>query len=320
MIIFFYGEDVFRAKEKISEIKNKFLQKIKSGSIPIIIDYEEEKKDLFNFLRTGNLFSEKSLLIVKNLLTKTTPKEQLEIIKNFQKKKTLHEDKNIVIVFWEKKSFKKNETKLFSYLLKNSKSEKFEKLNNLKLLNWIILRFKKYNPHIILNKKNLEKLIAHAGDDLFQLENEIQKLSNYCEKGTLSEKDIEILVKSKIHTDIFKTIDALAQKDKKNALFFLHHHLNQNENPLYLFSMYAYQFRNLFKIGEYYWQGQKNIEQIAKQTKLHPFVIKKCLIQLRNFNFEKLKAIYSEIQKIDWKIKNNQIDAKMALDKFVVGL
>jgi len=40
---------------------------------------------------------------------------------------------------------------------------------------------------------------------------------------------------AQFENDIFKTIDALASKDKKLALFLLHKHLDNGDNALYFF-------------------------------------------------------------------------------------
>ena len=103
-------------------------------------------------------------------------------------------------------------------------------------------------------------------------------------------EDVDLLVKSKIDTDIFKTVDALARGDKKTALKMLHDHLESGEDPFYLLSMYFYQFRNLGK-SESRWPKKICLSaEIASRLKMHPFVARKSLDQARNFSWEKLKV------------------------------
>jgi DNA polymerase III delta subunit len=84
--------------------------------------------------------------------------------------------------------------------------------------------------------------------------------------------------------------------------------------------MYVYQFRNLLKIGEFYWQGRRNQHEISKVAKLHPFVVQKTLGQLKNFTEQKLLRIYKKLQELDLKAKTGKIDINLALDKFVVEI
>lgn len=319
MIIFLYGEDSFRSGEKLVEIKNKFLEKTSSGSIPSVVDYEDPvRKDFFESAGSSGLFSEKSLIIVKNMLAETKKEEQEKILEQFKEKKYLADDKNTVLVFWEKNSPKKS--KLLEYLLKNSKNQKLEKLNGIKFTNWIIERLKKYNHGAAMGRVALEKLMAYAGEDMFKLDNEIKKLASFKEEGEIGAEDIELLVKANVDANIFQTIEALSSGNKKTALKLLHNQIAKGEDPFYIFSMYVYQFRNLLKIADFFQKGINDRYIIAKETKLHPFVVQKGLAQLRNFDFERLKNIYGRLQIIDTKIKTGKIDIKLALDKFVAEM
>jgi DNA polymerase-3 subunit delta len=142
--------------------------------------------------------------------------------------------------------------------------------------------------------------------------NEINKLSNYRLGSTVKKEDIELLVKPNIETDIFKTIDALASKNKKLALSLIHKHLDGGDNSLYLLSMIAYQFRNLLSIKEL--QSTQPYGMIAKKSGLHPFVVQKSFYLCNQFSFEKLKKIYQKIFQIDSDIKTGKIEGETALD------
>ena len=84
--------------------------------------------------------------------------------------------------------------------------------------------------------------------------------------------------------------------------------------------MYAYQFRNLLKIGEYYWKGVSNNLDISKKTGIHPFVVQKTLPQLRGFTPSRLKELFCHLQKIDLESKTGKLNINLALDKFLVEL
>ncbi|MCD6149601.1 DNA polymerase III subunit delta [bacterium] len=355
MLLFLYGEDSFRSGEKLAGIKNKFLQKDKIGSGLSIVDFEEngEEANLPEIAGARGLFSVKRLVIAKNLILSGTAGNQSEAL-NFleSNKKNLQASQDLVLVFWEKGLPRKN-NKLFKFLLANSKSQNFEKLSGGKLSAWILKRVQSLGGKISLPALN--KLAAYVGSDLFQMDNEIEKLVNYVspsekglsageakvesgeKNGIITETDIDLLVKSKIKANIFETIDALASKDKKKALELLHNQLEKGDDPFYIFSMYVYQFRNLLKIGGFfaqgaapaggqgsasgrYFQGNTNQYEIAKLAKLHPFVAQKGIAQLRGFTLAQLKKIYKKLGEIDFQIKTGKVDIILALDKFVVGI
>jgi DNA polymerase-3 subunit delta len=223
------------------------------------------------------------------------------------------------LVFWEGEKLKKS-GQLYNLLRKIAKRQEFELLEGAKLKNWVIGEIKKTGrENVSLSPAVIDKLIVFVGNDLNLLSREIEKLAVYKNKGEITEKDIELLVKSKIDTDIFKTVDALARGDKKTALKLLHGHLNSGEDPFYLLSMYFYQFRNLVKLKPL---AEKNMPQseIASKLKMHPFVVRKSVDQVRNFSWKKLKFLYEALCETDFESKTGKTDIELALDKFIAGV
>lgn len=322
MIIFLYGEDDFRSLEKLNEIKEKFLQTNASGSNLSVIDFDEKQPqlNLGEIAGTGGLFFAKRLIIIKNAATGSGTEKSSEILELLKNKKRIVQSKDVILVFWEKGIPAKNNA-LFRFLEKMSdKKQLFEKLQGAKLVRWTISQIKKNGGQEELSLPNLNKLIAYAGDDLFQLDNEIKKLVNFKGGEKIGAEDIDLLVKAKISANIFAAIEALSENDKKKALSLLHLQLEKGEDPFYIFSMYVYQFRTLLRIGDLFWQKKFNQYQIAKETGIHPYVAQKGLAQLKNFNLKKLKDIYQKLQDIDLEIKTGKIDIKLALDKFILEI
>ena len=171
-----------------------------------------------------------------------------------------------------------------------------------------------------ITREALEKLIIYCAGDSALLFSELKKLTNYSQTNSIDEKAVEVLVKARLNSNIFQVIDALGNKNKKEALNLLHEHLVAGEDPYYLMSMFIYQFRNLLKIIDFQEKGVSSEYEIAKVVHLHPFVVKKGLAQLRLFNFKQLKAIYFKLSKLDEKIKRGQLTIQLALDKFIAEL
>ena len=320
MIIFLYGEDIFRSSEKLKAIKDKFLKSDPAASGLSVFDFTEKniKTNPLDVISTGNLLSPKRLVIIKNILASGSETGQDEILDYFKKNQSVITDQDLVTVFWEAAAKKSN--KLFKFLEKNSKCQNFEKLSGPKLNNWIMKKINEINPKDSISKEALEKLILYVGNDTLVLDKEIQKLVNYADQKTISELDVEKLVNANLDSNIFNTIDVLALKNKREALKLLHRHIKKGEDPFYLFSMFIYQFRNLLKIADYRENQGLGEREIASASKLHPFVVRKSLAQIQNFSLERLKKIYQKLASLDLMIKTGKIDIKLALDKFIVEL
>jgi DNA polymerase III subunit delta len=318
MKIFLYGEDEFQSGRKLAEIKNKFIEKNKEGGTLFVFDFaqNETKVDsLLMNLSSGGLFSKKKLAIVKNILQNKVAAEDKEIMSYLKKE----ESKDITLVFWEKDKIDKR-LKLAKFLLEKSKKQEFVFLEGAKLSSWINEEIRKISAGAVsVNPRAVEKLSIYVGSNLALLLKEIEKLVDYRRKGEISEDEVDLLVKSKIDTDIFKTIDSLSRGDRKTAVKLLHDHLSAGEDPFYLLSMYFFQFRNLLKVKPL---AEKNYSQheIAAKLKIHPYVAKKSIEQGRNFSLEKLKKLYKALCEIDFESKIGKMDIELALDKFVAEL
>jgi DNA polymerase III subunit delta len=321
MYIFLYGSDLFRSVEKLSAMKSKYLEKNSSGTDLSVLDYDDNSssKNLGNILSAQGLFSAKRLVIVRNSLTKGSIDEQKEILAFLKANPTLKNDIDLIVIFFEAGSPKKNGA-LFKFLAIHSKKQEFAPLDGGHLVNWALAYAKNMSDKISFSRNALNLLLASTGNDLYILSNEIKKLVNYKDSGIITENDVELLVKSKVDSTMFETIEALCSGNKDRALALLHEQIVKGEDTFYILSMYTYQIRTLLKIGYFYWQGMTSASDIAKVTKLHPYVVQKTLSQVRNISEEKAKQMLRDLAEVDLSAKTGKIDPILALDTFVVSL
>jgi len=316
MIYFIYGEDSYRSKRKLEEIVLGYKEKHKSGLSLVYIDAGKKQfKDFYSELKITSMFAEKKLIVLQNVFsaqggpTSGWEEEFLENIKN------LEEVKDIIIVY--ENCVPDKRTKFFKALAKSTKSQDFSFLQPADLRKWAAIEFEKTKTKI--KPDALDLLVNFVGSDLWQMANEINKLSNYKKNSIIEKADVELLVKPNEENEIFKTIEAVASKNKKLALSLFHKYFDDGEAPLYLLSMIAYQFRTLLIIKDL--QDKKEpYGLIAKKSGLHPFVVQKSYYLCNQFTLEQLKKIYRKIFEIDLDIKTGKIEAETALDLFVYQL
>ena len=310
MIYFIYGEDSYRSQKKLDEIIAHYKEAHKSGLNLIKLDVKEGKntfEDFYSNLRINSMFAEKKLIILNNVFQdKNFQEEFLKEIKN------LEGSKDIIVVFERDSVDERN--KFFKTLKKEAKSQEFNFLAGSSLLAWIDKEFENYKAKIDPMAKNA--FLNCTGNNLWLAGNEIKKLADFKAGKLIKKEDIELMMRPKIENDIFKTIDALASKNKRQALIFLHKHIDNGDNILYLLSMIAYQFRNLLIIKELIEKGNP-YGNIAKKSGLHPFVIKKNYYLCNQFSLAQLKKIYQKIFLVDLNIKTGKVDPETALDLLV---
>lgn len=315
MIIFLYGQDTYRMREKLKEIIASYRKIHKSGlNLKYFDCFKKSGEAIFSDfkdeIRQTSMFKEKKLAVITSPFSDTDFKDGfLEEAKNLLKS----ED---IILLYEEGEIRKNNS-LFKFLGKNTKCQEFKVLSGQKLNSWVEKEFEKYNTKI--EQDALEILIEYVGNDLWRMANEIRKLASYKNKKQVQAKDVQLLIRSKIETDIFKTIDAIAEKNKKRALKLLHKHLEKGDSPLYLLSMINYQFRNLLIVKDFI-ERYKPYSVILKKSGLHPFVVKKSYYQSQKFSFQELKKIYQKIFQVDLQIKTGKIEPETALDMLIAEI
>lgn len=311
MLLFLYGEDDFRLKEKLKSIIKKYTHLNQTESNLLIFDVEDnpDPGSIKSGIETIPFLVEKKLIVLKNFLTKGGKKWQKELEDYLSKLSEV-----IILVIYEESNLSKNA--LFNKI--KNKADKIWYFNLLKfyeLENWIKKEIEKKGGKI--NQKAISLLISYSGSNLAQINQEIEKLVLYKKKDLITPEDVNLLVKAKLDNNIFNLIDALGRKDYQKAMQKLEELIKSGEPEIYILSMIIYQFRNLLLIKDLLEKGIKNISQ---KTKLHPFVLQKTLIQANNFSLNQLKQIYQYLINTDLIIKTGKIEPTLALNLLITKI
>ncbi len=323
MIIFLYGEDTFRSSQKLKSIQDKFIDEVdESGMNLTTLEGAGLKFEEFNQqVKASPFIARKRMVIIKNLISdnksKNIQKEIVELLNQELKTK----DETNILVFWEDTDHSKTRSKnaLWDRLINEKFAQEFKPLTPYQLNAWVETQVKSMKGQI--DKQAIPALAAAVGNDLWQMNNEITKLVNYRQNKIITLNDIETMVKAKYDDDIFKLIDALGNKNQKQALKLISDQLDLGSNEMYLLTMLIRQFRILLLIKDLQ-EKHNNLskEQIAKELKIHPFVAQKALSQVRNFELNKLKEIYKYLLNIDLQIKTTSANPKLLFDMLIAQI
>jgi len=316
MVLFLFGTNTFLAKRKLNEIIEKYRSKYRSGLNLFEIEANEEGfEKLKDFSKTISMFKEKKLIILKNLFLAKNDLQKK--IYEFLKEKNIFKDEIINLIIFEE-SLPNKKSKIFQNFLKESfKKQEFSELNNFQVKNFIQKEIRKTNTKI--ENEAIEKLIFYCGNDLWKIENELQKLASFRAGEVIKKEDVENLCISNVDVNIFEIIEAVAKKEKQKALNLILKYIKGGEDEMKILSMINYQFRCLIKIKGLLEEG-KNFYQIQKISKIHPFVIKKNFLLAKNFSINELKRIYKNILEIDFLIKSGKVEPQTGIEIFLMKI
>jgi len=292
MLILLYGKDTYRILQKTREIESRSKEVNKSSLGVERIDAQDVAFGSFwDIFSQGSIFISKKLIFLENVFLNPDFK------KAFSKHlRELSPSENIIVLIENQQL--KSADPLVRQIQKQGKVQVFELLSGLALRNWVKKEIDSYGAQI--EPTALEELLFVSSCDLWKLDNEIKKL--VCYTNNITKKEVEELTSLKAETEIFATIDALGQRNKKKALFLLQNHLEKGDNPFYLLSMIIYQFRNLILV-----------KTSVQNPGLHPFAFNKLKKLACLFKIEELKRIFETIFETDYKIKTGKLLPNQAI-------
>jgi DNA polymerase-3 subunit delta len=184
---------------------------------------------------------------------------------------------------------------------------------------WISARTQRYGGQI--EPRAAALLAQNIGDNLRLLDQEIQKLLLYAgDDRRIALEDVRVMVPYVESADvIFQMVDALGQRDPRQAAAYLHRLLAVGEHPLRIFGMVVRQFRLLMQVR---WLMDQHYpqQQIVSRLKLHPFVVRKVHGQAARFTPVQLRDAYRQLKEIDLAIKKGQVPQETALDLLIAQL
>ncbi len=323
MIIFLHGADTFSSRRKLHELKQEFIKKVdtESNSLTVINGENTSLKELGEKINTGSLFVKKRLIIIENIFHNKKEDLLVELVSYFKK---FSPDNDTIIIFWDeelntkKKSLKIKAKKLFAFLDRQVFVQEFKPLTNNQLLTFVKKEAKLYDKDI--NLQTASTLINTTNGDLWTLSREIKKLSCYkIKEKTISSITVKKLVASSFNENIFALTDALSAKNKMLAIKLLEEQFSAGLNAEYLLTMLIRQFKILLQI-KVASENETNQSTIAKRLKLHPFIIKKGILQAKNFDKNVLTDQLNHLIHLDFLNKNGLTNLRVELTLLISGL
>jgi|TARA_B110000967_G_scaffold173744_1_gene185555 DNA polymerase-3 subunit delta len=190
---------------------------------------------------------------------------------------------------------------LFRGIKQSGHIQKFVAYDNSSPFNWVIQRAEKKGLPLSADVARL--MINIVGNDLTDLDHELEKLSLYLSGASITEELIKEHIRGHKHFSVFRMTEALSRKELLPALEILDQQLQTAPREhVRLFALIIMQFRRLLIIHSMLSQFKKETEILAKIS-LPPFLGKQVLAQARNFSNLEMQNIYAELAHLDLRVK-----------------
>lgn len=162
-------------------------------------------------------------------------------------------------------------------------------------------------------------MLARSGQDLYYLENLIEKLSLMHGKEKISAADVERELENKEEIKVFKLTDALLNRNMPASLAAYYQLREQGEHPLLFLFMIVRQFISLGK-AKYYQEKGYSKGEIASATGMKDFTVQKMLRCARHFTWDELQELFALFLELDITMKSSSQDENILMESMIVEI
>lgn len=303
----FYGNDDNYINKRIDRLINDINIDINDIIKYNFTDYKLE--DILEEASMNSMFNNNKLIIIDSNLKEDIDYELLErYINNYNPHTYM-----VIKIKTDKLDTKKKIYKLFS------KYAKVEELNNDldNLSNYVNNLLKDNNFY--MSNSNINYFIAKVGNNINNIDNELEKLYLYkFDDKKIEKKDIDDLVINNIDDEIFAITNAVINNEVDKSLDLYNEFMMKNYEPTQIIGLLASQFQFLYQV-KYLYNKNKTQNEIAKLIDVHPYRVKLAIGNLYNYTESDLLHYISKLGKLDEDIKTGNIDKNVGLELFLLN-
>lgn len=269
--------------------------------------YDGEALDPATFLNNVQsmpFLVERRLIIVRDLSTNKALSEQIEHIIS-----SVPDSTDLILV----ESHLDKRLSYYKTLKKKTDFKEFNELDGAQLASWLVSEAKARDGQ--LNLADARMLVERVGTNQAMLSNELDKLLAYDPR--ITRESIELLTDASPQSTVFQLLDAAFAGNTKQALKLYDEQRQQKVEPQVILALMAWQLQVLAFVKT---AGERSVEQIAREAKLNPFVVRKSASIARKLSLAQLKTLIAETLSIDVRLKSQNINADDAITTLLISL
>lgn len=330
MIYLFYGEDSFSQIQAIKHLEEQVgMIEIREANINRYVAKETSKEALIAACMTMPFLAEKRLIIILGLweyaLGKLLNKNKQSNKKNDSYDKAEWTDFwNIIeqipdttdIIFSEYNFSPPKKT--LSDLSENWTVREFPRMQEYALVKWI--RKKTTDQQIQIQPNAISLLIEIIGSDLWELDNELEKLILYSSGQPITIDHVNKLVSATKTVNVFEAINALLNGNIQQSFQLINDLLNGDYEARDFRFLLARQTRQLI-LTKALIEKKLSSQEIGQSLNISSsYALKKTMERANSTSWNKLNRLHKQLIETDRAIKTSELEERIALETFVAEM
>lgn len=302
MITTITGSNSYAVNDSLQKLISSFVQENGDFGLDRVDASEKDFESIVDSIGGLPFLSPKKMVVLKDASSNKEFSEKIE-----QLAKQIPDTNEVIIV--EAKLDKRS--KYYSYLKKSTEFNEFNELDENGLVNWI----KKYAQDAggEISATDAKYLVELVGVNQLRVTKELDKLLTYEPK--INRDSIDELVEPTPQTTIFQLLDATFNNEEERIIKIYKEQRTQKVEPQQVIAMLTWQFGvlSIVKTAE-----SSDVNKIAKDANLNPFVVRKTMSLSRKISYHQLKELVRELLKLDVTLKTKPINADQALINYLL--
>ena len=171
-----------------------------------------------------------------------------------------------------------------------------------------------------ITEGTVQLLLSKTGTDMDNIQSELEKLICYCmDKEVITDEDVEAICTTRISNHIFDMINAIADKQQKQALELYYDLLALKEPPMRILFLIARQCNLLLQTKELKSRGHDN-RTIGAKIGVPPFVVQKYLNQAGKFKTSTLRNAVKKCVEAEEAVKTGRMNDMMSVEILILSV
>ncbi len=304
MIVCLTGENSFALHLELKKLVSAFVSEHSDMALERLDGEEVTFEQMQEALQSLPFLASRKMVVLRTPGVNKKFVESIERLLN-----DLPETTDLLIV---EQKFDKRST-YYKLLKKVTDFREFMELDRSGLARWLASEAKNRGGNLITADATF--LVDRVGANQQSLSNELDKLLLYDIK--ISRDNIELLTEASPQSTIFELLEAAFAGATKRVLDLYDEQRALKVEPQQIIAMLAWQLHVLALIKT---AGNRNPDQIAREAKVNPFVVRKSANIARKLTLPRLKKLTADLLQIDISLKRESIDSDEALKNYLLML
>ncbi len=316
MVIYLYGQDTKRSREKLNALTEKFLKEVDPSGINLT-SCDGTKLDpeaLGQLLRAAPFLARRRMVVIERLF-ENKKDGVVDVLEHFmdsepktQNLKPITSYDDTIVVLWEDGTPKPTLAKKFAKL---PHAQQFETLEKGDAPEWIVRQLK--TQDVAIDPQAARALAERFPGNTWALSTELHKLAAYAKRQLtndnvhLTTKDVDLLAGNFSEEPLYMLTAAIESGSLPDAAQRLHTFLQSGTPLLVLMSLIGKLLGNL--------SAEKRGGLAA--LKLHPYVEKKIRSLARRVAPDALTALLDQFLSLEYKMKTTRHNGEVEVLRFL---